>query len=240
MKKDLVVLVPTRGRPQNAARLSEGWKKTDTLNADLVFVTDGLDPELEAYRTLVEEGVIGSLVTFGPDLEGDPRPGMVRPLNRAASIYLEAYHYVGFMGDDHIPRTTGWEDRVIEALDSGEPRVVYGDDLFQGRNLATAAFMHMRMVKAMGWMAPPALAHLYVDNFWMELGGILGGLVHLDDVIIEHLHPAAGKAGMDERYRVVNAPSIDTADRAAWQQFASDPEGMGRAVRAIREEYGIK
>lgn len=240
-KKDLVVLVPTRGRPQNAARLSEGWSSVGTLNADLVFVTDWDDPELEAYRTLMDEGVVHSLVTFGPDLTGaDASSGMVRPLNRAAEIYREAYRYVGFMGDDHMPRTSGWEYRVIEALDSGEPRVVYGDDLFQGRRLATAAFMHTRMVKAMGWMAPPVLAHLYVDNFWMELGEILSGLVHLDDVIIEHLHPAAGKAAMDNRYAAVNAPAVDSADRTAWQTFALDPDGMGRAVRAVREEYGIK
>lgn len=239
-KKDLLVLVPSRGRPQNAARLSEGWKKTDTLNADLVFVTDWDDPELTAYRTLLEEGVIDSMVTFGPDLTGgDNSSGMVRPLNRAVEIYREAYHYVGFMGDDHMPRTTGWEDRVIEALDSSEPRVVYGNDLFQGRRLATAAFMHMRMVKAMGWMAPPVLSHLYVDNFWMELGRAFG-LVYLEDVVIEHLHPAAGKAAPDERYAAVNAPSVDTADRAAFEALSSPVGGFGQTLEKIREEYGIK
>jgi len=239
MKKDLVVLVPTRGRPQNAARLSEGWRDTGTQHADLVFVTDWDDPELTAYKTLLEEGVVHSMVTFGPDPGDSAQSGMVRPLNRAAAIYRDAYRYVGFMGDDHMPRTTGWEDRVIEALnDARLPCVAYGNDLFQRENLATAAFMHMRMVKAMGWMAPPTLMHLYVDNFWMELGRAFE-LTYLEDVIIEHLHPAAGKAALDERYAVVNSPSVDTADRTAWQRYAS-PEGeFSETMDKIREEYRI-
>lgn len=235
MKQDLVVLVPTRGRPQNAARLAEGWVKADTLNAHLMFVTDNDDPEQTAYRTLLDEGVIHGLITF----DNRTGEGMVGPLNRAVEVLRDAYYYVGFMGDDHMPQTMGWEDRVIEALDTGSPSVVYGNDLFQGRALPTAAFMPSRVLKAMGWMAPPVLRHLYVDNFWKELGEALGTLTYLEDVVIEHLHPAAGKTAMDERYRLVNAPAVDSADRNAWLDFRNG-YGFAGALHAIREEYGIQ
>lgn len=232
---DMIVLVPSRGRPQNAVRLTEAWEKADTMNAVLTFVTDDDDPELEAYRTLLTEGVIKHMITF----PAPPVPGITHPLNRAASILWDKCRVLGFMGDDHAPRTAGWEDRILEAADTCCPRVVYGNDLFQGESLPTAVFMPSRMVKAMGYMSPPVLAHLYVDNFWLQLGRDLGGLRYLPDVVIEHMHPAAGKAAMDERYRVVNAPSVDVGDRGAFQEFISGvsyTDTLGR----IREEYGIK
>lgn len=229
---DLTVLVPSRGRPQSAVRLSDAWEKTDTLNAGLVFVIDEDDPEAVAYRTLLEEGVIKHLIA----LPGSGVPGMTRPLNRAASIVADSCKVIGFMGDDHIPRTIGWEDRILEAADTCCPRVVYGNDLLQGENLATAAFMPSRMVRAMGWMSPPVLHHLYVDNFWMTLGRDLGGLRYLPDVVIEHLHPAAGKAPMDERYRAVNAGPIDVHDRQAFASFIASDAYTDVLVR-IRTEY---
>ncbi|NCV65265.1 MAG: hypothetical protein EBW16_03430 [Burkholderiaceae bacterium] len=46
-------------------------------------------------------------------------------------------------------------------------------DLFQGQNLATAVMMSTNIIKALGFMAPPKLIHLYMDNFWMAIGNIL-------------------------------------------------------------------
>lgn len=230
---DLLVLVPTRGRPQSAVRMVEAWEKTDTMNARLTFVTDDDDPELEAYRTLATEGVIKGLVT----LPAPGVPGITIPLNRAATIFQDTAKVIGFMGDDHAPRTTGWEDRVIEAADTCCPRVVYGNDLFQGAALPTAAFVPSRMIRAMGFMSPPVLRHLYVDNFWLQLGRDLGGLRYLPEVVIEHLHPAAGKAPMDDRYRAVNARAVDDADRAAFEAYMGSP-AYGDVLSRIREEYG--
>lgn len=232
---DIIVLVPSRGRPQNAVRLVEAWEKTDTMNAVLMFITDDDDPELEAYRTLLTEGVIKHMIT----LPAPPVPGITIPLNRAVTIFQDAFKVIGFMGDDHAPRTTGWEDRVLEAADTCCPRVVYTNDLFQGENLPTAVFMPSRVIKAMGFMSPPVLAHLYADNFWKTLGTDLGGLRYLPDVVIEHMHPAAGKAAMDERYRIVNAPAIDAGDRGAYGGFIAGPS-YADTLRRVREEYGTQ
>lgn len=230
MTAPLAVIVPTRGRPQNAARLAAAFRETDSLHAVPVFVADDDDPELREYRRLLDDGTI-------PRLMISPMSGMCRSLNWAAVKYAGLYEAVGFMGDDHLPRTIGWDDRIMEALDSLEPRVVYGNDLLQGANLPTAVFMQSRLVNAMGCMAPNVFRHLYIDNFWKALGEALNGLVYLPDVIIEHIHPAAGKAPMDERYRAVNAAEVDTADRAALHAYLEGPfDGL---VRHVRKEYGL-
>jgi hypothetical protein len=228
----LAVLVPTRGRPQNAARLQQAFRNTESLNSTLVFVVDHDDPELEGYWERAGVGEIDHLTVY----EGEGGRGMVASLNAAAHRLAGEYDALGFMGDDHLPRTAGWDAHVLGALSSPWPRVVYGNDLFQGERLPTAAFLPSRVVRALGYMAPPMLRHLYVDNFWLDLGQQLGGLTYLPDVVIEHVHPAAGKTAMDERYAAVNAPEADVADRLAWMGFR-DSDAFDAALRAVREEY---
>jgi hypothetical protein len=232
--KPLLVIVPTRGRPQNAARLQRAFDDTDSLNATLLFVVDHDDPELPAYWTAAGDGRIRHLTVH----DGETGTGMTAALNRAAAQFTDIYDHLGFMGDDHLPRTAGWDAHVLGALDASEPRVVYGNDLLQGARLPTAAFMPSRLVRALGYMAPPVLRHLYVDNFWLELGQNLGTLRYLPDVVIEHLHPAAGKAAMDERYEAVNAAEVDTTDRLAWLHFRRT--GLPETLRRVRAEYGMQ
>lgn len=229
MTAPLLVIVPTRGRPQNAARLEKAFQETDSLNADLVFVADYDDPELISYHTAVSRLLI---------YRGQTGKGLVPSLNWAAELYVDIYDYLGFMGDDHLPRTAGWDAHVLGALDAVEPRVAYGNDLLQGEQLPTAAFLPSRMVRALGFMAPPVLQHLYVDNFWLELGQALKGLRYLPDVTIEHIHPAAGKAPMDERYSVVNAQAADRIDSDAWRDFRHG-DGFASALRRVQDAYGV-
>jgi len=129
--------------------------------------------------------------------------------------------------------------QIMGALEDprSAPHVVYGNDLFQGANLPTAAFLNSSLVQALGYMAPPVLKHLYADNFWMGLGQRLGGLVYLDDVVIEHMHPIASKGTWDEGYTRVNASAVDTADRQAWEWFRYGGE-MDAAVARVRKGYG--
>lgn len=233
MSEPLAVIVPTRGRPGNAARLAEAFRETHALDAVPVFVADYDDPEIRTYRRLLDEGVLPRLVIT----EGGGR-GMTRALNSAAMRYVDLYDVIGFMGDDHLPRTPHWDSTVMDHLDSLSPRIVYGNDLLQGPALPTAVFMQSRMIKAMGFMAPRQLRHLYVDNFWKELGEAVNGLVYLPDVVIEHLHPAAGKAAMDDRYRAVNASEVDTEDRETWQIMRDGCE-FAEILRLVRKEYGV-
>lgn len=230
----IAVIVPTRGRPGNAARLEAAFRETTTLGAVPVFVVDQDDAVRHEYERDLRAGYISRLLVT----EGSGGSGMVKALNWAAGRYTELYEVIGFMGDDHLPRTHGWDARMAAACDSPEPRLAYGNDLFQGRALPTAVFMQSRLVRAMGMMAPRNLRHLYVDNFWLELGNRLNGISYLDDVVIEHLHPAAGKADMDTGYARVNAPAIDQGDRTEWLNYR-DGGQLDVLVRQVQKEYGL-
>ena len=126
---------------------------------------------------------------------------------------------MGFMGDDHCPRTVGWDRAYLDSLQELRTGMVYGNDLLQGGKLPTQIAMTSDIVRTLGYMAPPALTHLYVDNFWLNLGNQVGCLRYLPDVIVEHRHPVAGKAKWDAGYARVNDSAIYERDEAAYGEY---------------------
>lgn len=235
MTAELLVIVPTRGRPHNVARLENARRATASVEgADFLYAVDDDDPILPEYKSLgVDRMVIGPRRRLGPTL------------NDQARRHADLYPFLGFMGDDHVPVTPGWDALVRDELGLGlawdpkTPRVVYGNDLIQGQALPTAAFMHARTIRALGWMSPPDLVHLYIDNFWLELGRELDGLVYLPHVVIQHMHPAGGTAPWDAGYADANAEHRDRADHEAWNAFRADtgPRGFQAAIERVEREY---
>jgi len=94
--------------------------------------------------------------------------------------------------------------------------------LLQGKNLATAVMMSTNIIQTLGFMAPPKLIHLFMDNFWMTLGLKINSLYYFDDVIIEHLHPYAGKAEMDAGYADANSEEVGSADQKEFVRYLSE------------------
>lgn len=230
---ELIVIVPSRGRPGNIPRLIEAWKQTVRGNTLLLMITDPDDPELSGYSDL-QIGANGN--TFGHIIfdSGESRLRLGGILNYIGYAYAteSPTRCVGFMGDDHLPRTEGWDTAVTAALTALGSGIVYGDDLLQGEKLPTAAFMTADIIRTLGWMAPPGLVHLYIDDAWRELGQAMGRLKYLPDVVIEHMHPAAHKAPWDHRYAEVNAPTVDAADKATFDAWMAND--LARNVEALR------
>lgn len=227
---DLVVIVPSRGRPHTVAEMAEAFERTCTeITTDLVIAVDADDPRRSEYEavTLAQRGYGVLLVVNSPS-------SMVRALNYTASMLIEDRNpsTIAFMGDDHRPRTKGWDRAYLDAL-AVRPGIVYGNDLIQGPNLPTQCAMSTEVVRALGHMAPPVLTHLYVDNYWRDLGRAADCLTYLPDVVIEHVHPIAGKAAVDDGYRRVNAPEMYHRDSAAYEAYMT--EYGGRDVAAVRQ-----
>ena len=206
--RNLVVLVPSRNRPQNIEDLIKSFDETET-ESDLIVIVDDDEPQMDAYLQL---GCDVLMV----EKQGK---GMAKPLNFAARHYAHKYRHFAFLGDDHRPRTKNWDVHFINKLDELGTGLVYGNDLLQGENLATAVAMTGNIVKELGGMVPQDMIHLYLDNFWMTLGKDLNALAYLPEVILEHLHPVAGKAEWDDQYREVNAPEVYSADKKALDDY---------------------
>jgi hypothetical protein len=214
----LLMICPSRGRPGNVAALLECWALLECFadadaRAELMIVVDDDDPELPGYQAL---GV--PLTVNVTEQQTAPR-GIGGILNALACQHAADYDAIGFLGDDHRPRTPGW-DTVLAAAIADGAAVAYGNDLHQGERLPTAPVIASPVITALGYFCPPGMMHMYLDDFWKRLGADLGALTYLPDVIIEHCHPDAGKSFRDEGYNRVAASY--PADEAAWQRFLAD------------------
>lgn len=207
MDRRNLLIVPTRNRPDSALELLQEFKKTAVMS-DIVFGLD--DDDVSEYPEEVLEHA-----------ERNPRLRMGGTLNLLARKYADQYDYLSFMGDDHRPRTQSWDLRLANMIDTG-PGIAYGNDLLQGANLPTAVMMSAEIVEAIGYMVPPVLVHMYMDNFWKELGTALGALTYRDDVIIEHMHYLAGKSQIDAGYKEVNHQSVYEKDAEAFHKYIAE------------------
>lgn len=205
----IVYLVPSRGRPHNIAELLTAWSATSAGAADLVIAVDDDDPTIEQYREL-------ELPAFA-SLHVGPRLRLGGTLNALAPGLAGRYIAVGFMGDDHRPRSQGWDAQLEEDL--APAAVIYGNDLVQSSALPTAVLLESTIVRTLGYFVPRGMLHLWLDNYWRVLGERLGTLRYDPRIVIEHVHPITGRAAWDDSYRENNSDATWTADEARFRQY---------------------
>ena len=218
----VIVVMPSRGRPARALEAVCALRRLAVLpDTRIVVAIDDDDPTAPDYRALAfgDGGPGVSLWTLAGDETGD----LVRATNTVsmALVREERDAVVANLGDDHVVRTWGWDRMVSEAL--ATPGIAYGDDLLQGEMLPTAPFISASIVRALGWYALPTCRHLWIDDAWRELGRAIGALRYLPDLVIEHCHPAVGKADLDEGYERANAPAVIEHDHAAYLAWRNGP-----------------
>lgn len=221
-------IVPSRSRPDNITNLISAFKTTRCM-ADLLVVVDNDDPQLEGYHRVQESSASLSWVGF----EYDERLRLGGTLNKYARHFCPDYDVIGFMGDDHRPKTPIWDGLMARKLRDMKTGIVYGNDLYQGANLPTEVCMTTDIITALGYMVPPTMTHLYLDNFWLTLGREAGCIEYMEHVIIEHLHPSAGKAGGDAVYDEVNSNKQFERDGHAFDTYKR--KGLAADVAKIKE-----
>ncbi|MHB1782745.1 MAG: hypothetical protein ACYCTE_08645 [Acidimicrobiales bacterium] len=202
----LLMIVPSRGRPAHLDRLVATWCSTTSGDADLVVALDDDDPQLYRYNAHRV-----AMVSVGP------RQSFIAWTNEIAVGHADRYDFVGSMGDDHLPRTPGWDKLVCEALDELGTGVAYGDDLAGTPALPSAAAVTSNIVASLGYLLPPVLEHHGSELYFRSLGEDLGRSRFLREVVLEHVHYSSGKSSIDHTY-LECAATID-ADRARYEMY---------------------
>jgi len=219
MPKDLLVIVPSRGRAANIARLCGAFR--EPTRAQLLVCQDRDDP---LYRQ--------------PDwvVQG-PRKSFAGWVNEVAKgPIIDGYKYVGTFGDDHMPTSTGWSEAICEHLEAAGPLgMCYGDDLlsepvFHRTGFCTMIFARASFWRALGKMAPEGM-YQYVDLFWYALGTKLGTLAKVPGLTIEHLHWCNNKAVRDGLY--LESDKHLAADMAEWDRY--EREDLPADLERVRD-----
>jgi hypothetical protein len=222
--RDLLVLLPVRGRPANLARFREAFAATATRGTDLLVIMDADD---DSYNGQLGPGsdvtaMICDRMPTGPKV------------NAAAAKHAGSYSALMFMGDDNVPVTPGWDALLLEAC--AHSGMAFANDLSGHAGLLPcSAMMTSDIVQALGWMALPSVSHFFMDNVWLELGQRAGCLTYLPGVVIDHRHPVWGKAASDELYDTARPLywEHDEAAFSAWKagQMAADVETVKGLLR---------
>ena len=229
----ILVIVPSRARSGRLTVMLDAVLSLSGPGTHVAVCTDDDDPERDEYdelREAVREHYPGR--TFW---HRGPRKNLAGWTNLIAEWPRAArYGYLASFGDDHGPRTAGWDERLASAIETiGGTGIAWGNDLHQHENLPTAPVISADIPRVLGWMVLPGVVSKFCDNAWRDIADLAGCRAYVPQVIIEHVHPDAGKAALDDTYRDGNAHwARDEAAYLAWAQNQRDLDAQ--AVRNAR------
>jgi hypothetical protein len=227
----LVVLIPSLGRPSSVVPMCEAWTATGAFeHARMLWVLHADDPALPGYQAVM---VPDDMHIIEPG-----HRGMGPAINAAGRALIddETIFAIGVLNDDHLPRTEGWAEHMLAVLHDMGTGVTYGDDLLRGESLPTAWVMTADIARAIGRVVPSLVQHWYADNSIQDLATSAGILRYVPQVVIEHMHPKAGKAEWDATYEAGNAPKVRDADRKVYDRWRARPSTSDKAGLASQAD----
>jgi hypothetical protein len=225
MRADLAILVPTRGRPANLARLIEAAHRTARGSVHVIAGVDKDDPCLRDYRNL-------KLPPGDAICESENRRNLVQWTNVLASHYQGKYRFYASFGDDMVPVTSGWDTKLTGAIDEDFGGTGFSYPWDGIRDDIPEAYVASANIPAkLGWLMMPELGHWYNDNVIADLGHGAGCIRQLRGVIVQHLNVGTGKALIDQT--AIDAGKGIPADETIYKDWRRNT--MLRDVKKIKE-----
>ena len=218
----IAIAVPTRGRPHNLRRLAKALEETCTTDYELMVRLDN-DDEAEYERLDGVTYLVGPRIFFAAS---------VNELAKDASN--RGFTHLAILGDDVLPETVGWDEKLIGSLDG--LGVAYGSDGLEhlhGEDLPTHVVVPIEMYQRLGWIGLPTLRHLFCDNVWRELGKATK-FVYNADVKLSHLHRWNNAAPDDKTYQEANDKVKRDKDKRAFENWKNGA-GLITAKRALQD-----
>lgn len=201
-----MIILPTKGRPENLRRFIRLYKETSaTLPIHVIFDSE------DSYRYNDVETPNHWKRVSAP--AGTTLGGIFELIFKKYPNEL----YYGMVADDVAPETSGWD--VIMAELCQPDKIVWGCDELQNEKLPVHPFIGGDLVRKLGWWACPGLKHWYVDNVWKSIADALGCGLYLPQVKMIHRHYVNGRAPLDRTYRGQPDPIID---ERVYQKFMND------------------
>jgi len=181
MKEKILWICPSRKRPVRLERLIHSWKNTTTGLSDLLVIIDTDDSSYEElikrYPEVMWEitkPVFGSFLNL---------------INAKAVRYSTEYEYIGFMEDDIVFETQGYETEFISKLkELGPTGIVHAADGVDKIKFISIPVVNSHIIRTLGWFAPTCLKSLWADNFWRAMASHLGTYHKFNDILIKHYH----------------------------------------------------
>jgi hypothetical protein len=220
-----ICLIPSYNRPKRLSRFFESYFDTNSEIGGLVLV-DACDPACIEYFNLKTPSAWSIYLTGGRSM-GDK----CREAWRAATLPHDA---VILLNDDHVLRTLEWDKRLMDQL-NGRNFISTSDGWrTNGKSTlpAGATAWSGPLLKAVGYIFPKGLNHMFIDNVWRDLGLATNCWQVDESIVVEHEHATRDQKFMDATHR--QSESYHAADSARYMQWRNGGE-FDEAVRKINE-----
>ena len=230
-------LLSTRGRPKMCQEVLDACEQSGMTSPGVVYVDETVD-EYQDIR-LPENWTIHYSPEWG---------SLAASLQWCFERYPDAKSY-GWLADDTLPRTPGWDKLVEEA--AGDWKLAYcWDDwlcldqveiyaIEQCSNITSGLCWGGELVRTVGrWSIPPGVVQAGIDTAWTELVRPLGLFEFLPDVLVEHQNWRTAKRPLDptdswERPGLGNYLQRDIDRRDAWVASAEFSDIYNRVAAAV-------
>ena len=221
-RPDCIIAVPSRGRPDRLTEFLKAATATSTARTEFHVLLDDDDAGIYAdvpWRPRVMVHI-------------RRRAWLTEKLNRALVSAAVTVPVVGWLADDTIPVTPGWDALLLEALERAGPGVAFGNG---GRRpgFPEHQVVSSGIVSALGWYFEPSLRHYYTDNVWSDLADAAACRRYVPAAVIRHDHYEVTGAPRDETYaRAEVNGRIDKDMYLAWRtrRFRQDAETVRQAI----------
>ena len=212
--KDIIIISPTRERPEACEKFVQSWRDTSEGWSRIVLMLDADDPRIEDYKKIKD---VLFCVNQKPEKRG------------AASLFdigikkFNCYKYFFGGSDDIIFRTKGWDRLMINRIEEmGGMGIPYANDLLQKERLATLPLIPIELIKKVGYVSPEGIWHLYIDNIWFDIANGLGISSYMENIVVEHMHPCFNKTDWDTGYREVNSNETINHDLVIYKKWQAE------------------
>jgi hypothetical protein len=123
--------------------------------------------------------------------------------------------WLGLIGDDCVPETPQWDARLVGLL-NGHNFVSCNDGWQAPNRVGNCWVMSGPLVRAIGYIFPPGLHHLYVDDVWEIIGSESCCWARDTNIMVRHRHVLKGEA-----------PADDTHDKVYGEGFPHNQKSGG-------------
>lgn len=223
-------LLPTRGRIDNLRRFCNTAREMGTNTPGWVIVDkDDWEANLFAYKEVKNLLPLGwDFVTVEPQGYG----GALRQI----WARVKDMKWVGLVSDDLVPSSMNWDKTLVSSLSGWN--FVSAMNGFQDQRMHGATAWSGDLLRAIGWLFPPDLKHVFHDDVWETIGRDTGAWRIMPGVMTKHLHEAylTGHRG----------PTMDPTsalfrhDKAVYEAWvANDKERCIAAVRGLMDRHGV-
>lgn len=224
-------LLPSRRRPESLKAFFAAALATGLKTGGLVLIQkDEMEELKDAYAAIDLPDGWNWWTT-----DGEGYAAKVQEF--VADDFSKDYDWIGILADDLVPETHDWDGAMLSRLNGYN--IVAANDGWQAPKRANGALLYSRgLLTAVGFFAPPGMAHLFVDTLWETLGGDTGCITFAMDIMIRHRH-ASITGSMDSTVEKVKSfwPNDESVFRD-WRQI--DRKRAGDAIFSLVESKGIK